>query len=643
MATTEIAAQLLTHHLPPERVRAALLPRAAWRPYPTATERAGWQVLPDETRAHLVAAAELSRGMVWPDLPATLFLDFVRDGNRSRYEERHFARRGALVALVLGECAEGNGRFLDDIINGVWAICEESFWGVPAHNFSGREPFAGPPHSKEALALGLPDTAFRTIDLFAAETGALLAWTWYLLREQIGARVPVVVDRIEREMQERILVPYRAYDEWWWLGKNRRTNNWNPWIHSNILAANLLMEPDEATRAETVVRVIDGLDAFLATYHTDGGCDEGTNYWGRAGGSLYDCLHWLYSASDGTLNGFDLPLVQEIGRYIYRTHLGGPWYVNFADGAGKPTPDGDLIYRYGQRIGDPLLMRQGRYIARQSLRSLDDAVKQRGGNSMGRLLPTIFAHADADTDATPPLIGEAWLDGIEVLTARERGGTTDGLYLAAKGGHNAESHNHNDVGQFIIGVDGEPALIDVGVETYTRETFGPNRYAIWTMRSTYHNLPVINSFEQADGRDYAARAVAATRTGDHAELSLDIAGAYPEEAGVREWRRTVRLDRGATPRVVLHETWTLDAPPQSLALHLMARGVVDTATAGVLRCASPTRPLIIHYDPAVFAVVAEPITINDTRLRPVWGERITRIVLTAQHPERAGAWELVME
>ncbi len=31
-----------------------------------------------------------------------------------------------------------------------------------------------------------------------------------------------------------------------------------------------------------------------------------------------------------------------------------------------------------------------------------------------------------------------------------------------------------------------------------------------------------------------------------AELSVDLAGAYPAEAGIRSWHRTIRLDRGGT-------------------------------------------------------------------------------------------------
>jgi hypothetical protein len=75
------------------------------------------------------------------------------------------------------------------------------------------------------------------------------------------------------------------------------------------------------------------------------------------------------------------------------------------------------------------------------------------------------------------------------MAAREKGGSIEGLYVAAKGGYNDESHNQNDAGHFIVYSDGQPPIIDVGVETYSTKTFSASRYDIWTMQSGYHNLP----------------------------------------------------------------------------------------------------------------------------------------------------------
>jgi hypothetical protein len=346
-----------------------------------------------------------------------------------------------------------------------------------------------------------------------------------------------------------------------------------------------------------------------------------------------------------------------MGRYLYRMHIGGPWYVNFADGSARATPESDLVYRYGKRIGDPALMAQGAH-AHQFL-----PASEARRTDIRRRLAAIFNATEFDAaNAIPPLIGEAWLDGIEVLTAREHAGSTDGLFLAAKGGHNAESHNHNDAGSFIVALDGVPVVIDVGVETYRKQTFNEERYTIWTMQSGYHNLPVIDGHEQLPGRAYAARDVTASITTDHAQLSLDIAGAYGSAAdahvdrwslaggetskatpiGIDRWQRTLRLERGAHPRIVIEDTWALDHPPAMLESHLMLAGPVDAGTPGTLHCATTTRPLIITWDADVFTPRVEEIAITDARLHPVWGDRIFRVILATRQPTAQGRWRLTM-
>ncbi|WP_259391711.1 heparinase II/III-family protein [Paenibacillus thiaminolyticus] len=117
------------------------------------------------------------------------------------------------------------------------------------------------------------------------------------------------------------------------------------------------------------------------------------------------------------------------------------------------------------------------------------------------MLFDLFALPDMEGPAAEPpaLPLDRWMPGVEVMVARERG---DGWFLAAKGGHNDESHNHNDIGSFIVYADQCPLWIDAGVGTYTAKTFSPERYSIWTMQSGYHNVPTVNGAEQAPGRTF---------------------------------------------------------------------------------------------------------------------------------------------
>ncbi|HVX65330.1 MAG TPA: heparinase II/III family protein [Bryobacteraceae bacterium] len=602
----------------PESLERTLLPRREWKPFPTAGDRARWDNLPQDTRRALIEAGERNLHAEWPQLPATEFLEYARTGNRSHFESLQFARRQKLRDLALAECVEGKGRFLDDIVNGLWATCEETFWGVPAHL------------GAQKAGTGLPDAAEPTVDLFASETAALLAWTGYLMGPAFDTVSPLVRPRLNAEIERRVLEPNRTRDDFWWMGltpATRQVNNWNPWINSNWLTCSLLLE-DDSRRSQTVHKILRSLDRFLDGYHDDGGCDEGPSYWSRAGGSLFDCLELLSSASAGRLDYFRVPLVGEIGRYIYRAHIHNDYFVNFADASAKPGIPGDLVFRYGRRIGDEKLQGLGAFAAEPGHRS---------GDSMGRQLAALFDTELPGAQRFQPLVRDVWLPGLQVMAARAREGSAEGLYLAAKGGHNAESHNHNDVGNFVVYAGGEPAIIDVGVETYTAKTFSSRRYDIWTMQSAYHNLPTIGGVMQSAGREFAASEVEYRSGADAAEFSLNIAGAYPAEAGVGSWHRTLRLDRAAN-RILVEDRYALRKAVPQIALTLMTpqRPVVAAGevTLGAVH---------VLFDRSALTAAVEEIAISDARLRGAWGDRLFRVQLTAAAPPRDGTFTLTIK
>lgn len=611
---------MFAERYPADQIASALLDHASYRPFPTADDHPQWDALPADLRQAALASAEDLRGMDWPPLPASLYLDFSRTGDRRRYEGPYFGRRRSLGSLVIAECIEAQGRFLDDILNGIWAICEESSWCIPAHNWP----------------RGLPDATNPIIDLFAAETGGLLAWTHYLLRPHLDALDERILPRLRAEVTARILDPFLARRDFGWMGFNEGVslNNWSPWCTSTCLASSLLLEPDEARRAETVAKSLGILDRWLAGYHPDGGCDEGPSYWTVAGAALLDCLELLRTASDGAIDVYDDPLIGEIGRYIHRVHISGRYFVDFADSPARVHLPAALVYRYGRRIDDPDMIALARYCYQQS------GPASLLGGSLLRLLPALFDSDGIDTPDDPPLERDVWLDGTQIMAARETGGSDRGFYLAAKGGHNDECHNHNDVGQFIVYCDGRPVLIDAGVGTYTAQTFSDQRYDIWTMQSAYHNLPTVNDVQQQPGRDFAAVGVSYQADDASAQLSLDIAPAYPPSAGILSWQRTCRFFRGTRSRVEVTDDFSLAAPTQAIALSLMTpcRPVLEGPGAVLLQ--TDDRPVRLTFDGAALSALVEEIPLDDDSLRSSWGDTLYRIVLTPQSAVERGAWTI---
>ena len=635
-ATTD---QFLSKKYSFEALQSLLLPKASWKPFPTLADRADWDALPDTVKKAQHAAGERALKAEWPHLMADVYLQFARNGNRVNYENPYFARRDILGTLVIAECIEGKGRYMDAIVNAIWGILEESSWCLPAHI------------NAQKAGSGLPDTTEPVVDLFSAETGALLAWTLYLMGNSLDTVSPLVLPRMRREIQDRILMPCLVRDDFWWMGfGDRWVNNWNPWINSNWLACVLLVEDDAERRAASVFKILRSVDRFITPYPRDGGCDEGPGYWSRAGASLFDNLDTLYSASAGKIDVWDDPLVRDIGRYEYRAHIADDFYLNFADAAAVLSPDPVLVYSYGKAIQDQNMIDFGIWLVqRRKILEKGARTEKDIAPSLGRVLPALFNIKEfIGKSAKAPQVRDVYLPEIEVVVARDQAGKSDGLYLAAKGGHNNESHNHNDVGHFVVYRDGKPLLIDVGVETYTRKTFSPQRYEIWTMQSGYHSLPTVNGVLQSPGKEFAARDLHYEANDQKAAFSLDIAGAYPAEAGIKSWKRTVTLQRGK--EIVLEDAYDLSAAPRELTLSLMTASKADVSKAGVVRLSAA--PLAnglvsaagqVEYDPAQFSVKAEEVAVTDGRLTSIWGTRVCRLVFTAKAPQARGAWKVTVK
>ena len=619
---------------PVPTLRTILTPRNQWRPFPRCSNREAWLGIDSPTRQALIKAGEEAFIQPLPSLPATLYLEYARNGNRSRFEGVYFERRERLHALVVAECTEGKGRFLEAIANAVWSICEESTWCLPAHV------------SIQKAGVGLPDVGEPIVDLFAGETAVTLTWTDYLVGAELDRVSPRVRQRIALELDRRILTPVATRDfGWMGFGANSRAgrpNNWTPWICSSVLATALVIEPEAERRVEIIHKLLRSLDCFLQPYPADGGCDEGPGYWSRAGGSLFDNLELLYGASGGKIDLFHHPLIQEIGRFIYRVHISEDYFVDIGDCPARIEVDRALVFRYGQRINDPSMRALAAYGATA------EAVLKSEQRSLGRYLGGLFTLPEllALHPSSAPFVRDVWLGSadLQLMAARAQDGTREGLYLACWGGHNAQSHNHNDVGNFIVFADGQPVFIDPGAPTYTAATFSSRRYDIWAFQSSSHNLPAINGIMQSAGPAFAARQVKYQAGDTFAQLTLDIAAAYPAAAKVNSWIRTARLNRGQN--VEITDTFDLQEASQPTTQYLLTPLAVDVRQAGQLVVYSPAesgrKPLRVRvaYDPEKLTPTVERIALEDARLARVWGVNLNRIVLQAKSALLKDTWTM---
>ena len=631
---------ILAKSYPLEKIAAIVESVDEFRLYPIIGERKRWQSIPQEVQKELVVRGEQVLGYRYEGVPASVLFEDTRNGSYDKSAGLQYAARRNLLDMVLAESVENEGRFLTAIVDIIWAISEESSWPTLSHYYLHKEG------DEAKLVLALPDVTDPVVDLWAAETAKNFAWIYHVLGEKFDEMSPRINNRIKYEVKRRVLNPLKARDDFWWMGfsggNNGIVNNWNSWISSNWLPAILLIE-DREEQAASIHKLLRVVDQLINRYADDGGLDEGPAYWERAGGSLFDILTTLHAWSGGQIDVFDHPKIQNVIHYIHRAHIHDRYAVNFSDAPPKLSPDVASLYHMGQVFDDERLKQFAATFADHDIRlgSRKIQFQTQGGRDLDRLMFRLF-YVDDDfneIEASAPYTRDVWFEGIQQMMARSEAGSPEGFFVAAKGGHNNESHNHNDVGNFIIYQDGLPVIIDVGPEHYTLKTFGKDRNTLWNIKSDYHTAPTINGQLQAAGQQYAATDVSYSSSDTHAQVTMDIASAYPEEAEIDYWQRKIELDR--KQGVTLEENYRLHRVKggKDTSLNFVTLRKVSDSDAGLLLQMPGAESVNMKFDRALFDARVETIELTDGTMRENWAqEQLYRIVLTPRKLKKEGGW-----
>lgn len=609
---------LLQHAATVEQIKESLVMNQQWVPYPAYQDRQGWDQFLGNNKDGIIRDGEKYLGFTWKVVKATDYMEYERSGNRRIMEDPLGENNKAIGALVMAELAEGKGRFIDEIINGVLQACEMTSWALSAHLAS---------YQKTHRAF--PDHREQILELTQGNMAQMFSWTYYFLHQEFDKVDPIISVRLRKELQERELDPYLQRDDFWWMAFQYKPgmiiNNWNPWCNFNALTCFLLLENDRDVLAKAVYRTMTSVDRFLNHVKADGGCEEGPSYWGHAAGKLYDYLQMLSLGTGGKVSIFDLPQVKYMGEYIVRSYIGDGWVVNFADASARGGGDVPLIYRFGTAVNSDVMKGYAADKQRETpVKPTTNWLDMFRGLETLRFLPALQQET-----ATYQAPSATWYPETEFCYFSNK----QGLFMAAKGGYNNESHNHNDAGTVSLYSHHIPMLIDAGVGTYTRQTFSSERYSIWTMQSNYHNLPLINGVPQKFGSEYKATEVKVDTRKQ--TFSANIATAYPEEAAVEKWTRSYRLGKD---RLTITDTFRLKEVKAANVVNFLVWGNVDLSVPGVISLEVKGEKGQLTYDNRQFQASIETIRLEDPRLSNVWGNEIYRVSLTARQTVTAGTY-----
>ncbi len=418
-----------------------------------------------------------------PELTYSLFKLFSVTGSRSEYETVYFNRRLRMNACTfLSLMYPEEEKYFSYLCDLLFAVCNEFSWCLPAHYGT------------------VEKDNHRMIDLFAAETGFALAEIYTMLRDRFE---PLVATRIENEIDRRIIEPYitKLNKLWWEKGEN----NWAAVCAGSVGGAVMLMRPERFPELRD--RLSKTMECYLRGFSDDGFCVEGCGYWHYGFGYFTVYADMVKVFTDGEIDYFTRPKVRAIATYIQKMFLSGNTSVSFADSGTS------LCYHLG-------LVHYLKSVYPDDVAVYDRSLSYNYDGCARfclHLRSALWYREEFDTAALPNDSCAFFAEGAQWYIKK-----TPAYGFAAKGGHNKEPHNHNDVGSFIFAKNGIQILSDPGTGKYCKDYFRDKRYTFFHTRTLGHSLPTFGGAEQKEGHDYAARN---TRV-DGEDFVLDIAPAY---------------------------------------------------------------------------------------------------------------------
>ncbi|WP_390405728.1 hypothetical protein [Lacticaseibacillus jixiensis] len=424
---------------------------------------------------------------------------YLDSGDRLTYENQYFARRKQLAVLGLSQYlapTSAKRALLEEVI---WAILNEYTWALPAHL----------PQTGTTFGEAAP----QYLDLFNAETGSALAELKFLLQNQLA---PELIQRIDGELERRILTPYAARD-WSWMHK---TNNWSAVVGGCIGITALYQLPAGPRLTQFINRLDVAMTAYLSSFGADGASVEGVSYWAYGFGYYVYYADLLASRhhDDHLLTS---PKVRAIAAFPAAVQLSVQATVPFSDYDPIELPTGLLTYcRQHFGVATPPIT---------AMNTVDFDPCYRFAQLYRNLL-WAPDHFDAPAPLAP---ADHYFPDCQWWVKRDHD-----LVFAAKGGRNDESHNHIDLGHFVFGTPKHLFLDDLGAGVYTRDYFvEAKRYKYFPPSAAAHALPVIGGFSQQPGP------VAAHAHYTKEQLTLDLHETYPQAAKLTAFTRTFSLSK----------------------------------------------------------------------------------------------------
>jgi len=401
-----------------------------------------------------------------------------------------------------------------------------------------------------------------------------------------------------------------------WAAQGR--NTWSEVCFGGLTLGALAVAEHAPELAASVLLAIRGpaFSAHLKRFAPDGGDVEGPGYWGYS--TMY--LTFLLSALETAL-GSDFGLGQIDGLAAtgqFRMYSIGPSgrQLNYADALEEPASAPQMLWM------------AGRY------KRPDYAAHEHAWLARSQVPPSIFhllwSARPSNQDATSPATS-ARFRNIDVAMLGSDWRDQRRSWVTLKGGSNAASLGHLDLGSFVIDALGQRWAVDPGPDYFgLAEYFGALRWTYFRLRTESHNTLLVDDRNQVETA--TAPIVAFGDDSYRAYAIVDLSAAY--RPAVTRARRGVALVDG---RDVLIQDEIDGTGAASIVWQMATRAVVSiTGRTAVLRQNGRSATLQV-IEPAGAQFVADAAVIPPPQLPS--DIVIVRVVLPAgESSRRVAIW-----
>jgi hypothetical protein len=537
-------------------------------------DRAAWASL----AAHPLFAgtvADAEKKLAEPLPPMTLddYCLLWRTGQRGGpYSRARGNRHGRIALYTLAECIENKGRFIAPLEAAIAEVCTEPTWIYNMHDTADQADWHG---------------RRLSVDLGAVLPANDMGSAMVLLGDRLGRQTRQL---IESECRRRILDPYRHAVEngsngrasgMWWTNADM---NWNAFCHAGIVGVAMSVLTDKSERACFVAWADKLTRNYLRGLGPDGYCNEGIGYWSYGFSAYIMMCELLWQASGGELNLFDRPNARAMALYPTRITIQEGLVPAYTDCELHRTPD----------------LRLHTFVNRRYRLGLDQWQTDDMALRTSSLPTTLMYSCPNSATAAPPADRgqdyeiHSYFDHGGVVTCRPVRGSACRMGVSLKGGHNAEAHNHDDLGTFVVALGKQLLILDPGGEVYAFRTFSKDRYQSKLINSYGHPVPLVAGKLQREGSDAAARVIAAEFSDARDRFVLDLASAY----AVPELTRLVRsftYDRTGAGSLTVVDDFAFTSP-QTFGIALLTYGQWEQRDASTLAISMGREVVTVSID-----------------------------------------------